>query len=200
MPLIFKKEPEEVKDIVESQINRMNMKMAFSTPRLAGLVAEAPAEPIPSKPLPVYHLGLEDLADKAEIEASIQTGWQYMVKHEDEVLASAETVLDQDKNPVFAQVSEGPLVEGTVQAIDYAEEQEKIKDGEYEVRILMVPALYVALLWLVDKKNKADLAIPIAPTTTPLEPNNVMTMKEVMEILQKSAKDLLKSQPPGDST
>jgi hypothetical protein len=199
MPLIFKKEPDEVKDIVKTQLDRMNRKMAFSTPKLADLVAGGRAKPAPTQALPVYHLGLEDLADKADLKSAIQTGWRYMVKQEDEVLASAETVFDDEKNPQFAHINEGPLVEGTIQAIAYAEDKDEIKKGDYEVKILMIPSLYVALLWLVDKKKDADLAIPISPTSDLLEPNKVTTMKKVMEILQKSAKELLDSQPPGAS-
>ena len=199
MALIFKNEPEEVKVLVKKQLDHMNRKMAFSTPKLSKLVAKAPAEPVPTQALPVYHMGLDDLAIKADLKTAKQTGWRYMIKQEGEVLANAETVIDDEKNPQFGHINEGPLVKGTIQAIDYAKDQEDIKKGEYEVKILMIPALYVALLWLVDKNNKADLAIPISPTSTPMEPNKVITMKRAIEFLQKLAKTKLDSQPQ-DST
>ena len=196
MPLIFKEEPKEVTDIVKRHLDRMTSKMAFSTPKLAQLLTEKPIEPFPTQPLPVYNMGLEDLAVKPDSKLAVHTGWRFLLKQENEVIASAETVFDSDQNPKFAQINEGPLVAGTVKALKNAKDLEEIEEGEYEVRFLLIPALYVAVLWLVDKKKNVDLAIPVAPTISPLEPNKVISMKELMDTLQKTAKALLDSQPP----
>jgi hypothetical protein len=195
MSLIFKSEPSEVAEVVNSGLQRMALMQAFRTPRLARIVAQQPralalTPPILSQPMPVYHLGLKDLAEGRDLDAAVQTGWRYMLNHENEVVASADTVLDADEKPVFAQVTEGPLVNGTATAIQMADTLE----GEYEVRLLMVPALYTAALWLVDTTEGHDLAIPISPAPSYLTPEKPIPVRELLAMLQKAAKELVSHQ------
>jgi hypothetical protein len=75
------------------------------------------------------------------------------------------------------------LVEGTAKAINAAEKQREIKKGNYEVRLLFIPAFYVTALWLVDKTDKADLAMPIEPAPEFLTPNKLMPLENLLTIL-----------------
>jgi hypothetical protein len=96
--------------------------------------------------------------------------------------------------PAFAQVNEGPMVQGIVSGIQAAETEKDIESGKYEVRLLMVPALYVASLWLVDMSGGNDKIIPIAPTLTGLKINEPLPVNEFFRVLQKAAKEALSSQ------
>ena len=136
---------------------------------------------------------LSDLVkDRKEKELS-QTGWRYTLIHNNEIIAHAETVIDQNGKNLFAGTNEGPLVEGTAKAIKVAEKQSEIKKGNYEVRLLFIPALHLSALWLVDKEGKSDLAMPVEPTPPPLIPNKLMPLGDLLAFLQEQAKSKLEA-------
>lgn len=196
MSLIFKSEPSKVAEVVRNGLGRMASLRAFTTPRLAKIIAGFPKDraltpPIPFQAMPVYHLGLEDLAEGRDLSAAIQTGWRYLLKHENEVVASADAILDADKNPVFAQVNEGPLINGTVSAIQVANNEK----GEYEIRFLMVPALHMAALWLVDTTGRSNVAIPISPAPPYLMPDKPIPVRELLVVLQRATIERIRSNP-----
>ena len=201
MSLIFKSEPPEVVEVVRTSLGRMMSMRAFHTPNLARIVTDihedqALTPPIPFQVLPVYHIGLADLAAGQNLDFAFQIGWRYLLKHNDEVVASADVIIDLDKKPIFAQINEGPLVQGTVLAFKAAGVEEDVKKSEYETRFLTVPALYVASLWLVDMTDNRDLAIPIAPTPPYLKPNKAILVGDLLNELQKAAKETLSAQSP----
>lgn len=191
MPLVYRNEPDEAAEVVRKGLEQMASKRAFSTPRLRDAVTEKAAAPTTEKALPVYNMGLSDLVkDRKEKELS-QTGWLYTLKQNNEIIAHAETVIDHNGKDLFAGTNEGPLVEGTAKAIKAAEKQSEIKKGNYEVRLLFIPALHVSALWLVDKEGKADLAMPVEPTPPPLTPNKLMALGDLLAFLQEQAKSKL---------
>jgi hypothetical protein len=110
---------------------------------------------------------LSDLVkDRKEKELS-QTGWLYTLKHNNEIIAHAETVIDQNGKNLFA--------------------------GTNEVRLLFIPALHISALWLVDKEGKADLAIPVEPNPSSLTPNKLMPLEDLLAFLQEQAKSKLEA-------
>lgn len=187
MPLIFKPEPQEVKQVVESQLGKMTSKQAFSTPHLAKMKEEDVGAIIPTQAVPVYHLGLNDLVENRDIAAAELRSWRYLIEHSGEVVASADAAINAEGKPVFSHVNEGPLVNGIISAIQTANSQEILQRGEYEVRLLMVPALYVAALWFVDTTGAQDQAMPIEPTFAPLITNRLITIEYLIATLQELA-------------
>jgi hypothetical protein len=197
MPLVFKPEPAEVNQVVKAHLNEMTSKRAFRTPNLAKMMLQETAQtPAPTQALPVYHLGLKDLAEKGNTTSASLKSWRYMVKQGEEVVASADAIIGPDKKPVFSHINEGPLVKGALLGIQAANANDEIKKGQYEVRLLMIPAIYVAALWLVDSAGKRDLAVPIEPNVPPLVANKVIPLTEMMTIVQKLAKVSLSAQKP----
>lgn len=189
MPLIFKPEPQEVKQVVESHLGKMISKQAFSTPHLSKMKEEDVGAIIPTQTVPVYHLGLNDLVENRAIAAAATLrSWRYLIEHSGEVVASADAVIDAEGKPVFSHVNEGPLVNGITSAIHTADSQEMLQRGEYEVRLLMVPALYVAALWFVDTTGAQDLAMPIEPTFEPLRANELIMIEQLTSTLQELAR------------
>jgi hypothetical protein len=191
--LIFKKEPSEVADVVRAGLKKMEDKRAFSTPRLAK-TTEIGDIPELAQKIPVYNLGLKDLAEDRGLDAASHIGWRYLLGHDSEVIASADAYFFQEKKPTFAQINEGPMVNGIVSGIQAAETEKDIEKGNYEVRLLMVPALYVASIWLVDMVGDKDKIIPIAPTLIGFKINEPLSVNEFFEVLQKAAKEALSSQ------
>ncbi|MGZ4924870.1 MAG: hypothetical protein ACXV4B_00225 [Halobacteriota archaeon] len=166
----------------------MTAKRAFSTPRLRAALAEKAKAPTPAQAVPVYTLGLSDLAAEKDVSAAVNTGWRYGVMRGEEIVAHGETVIDPAGKHHFAATSEGPLVEGTAKALDAAEAEDEIKNGEFEVRFLQVPALYVAALWLVNKRGGPDYAVPVAPAPPPLVPNKLVPFDNFLMILHEEAR------------
>lgn len=199
MPLVYRNEPDEAAEAVRNGLEQMASKGAFSTPRLRSAFIEKAQAPSTEQALPVYNLGLSDLVKDRNVRASTQTGWRYTLKQNNETIAHAETVVDRNGKNLFAGTNEGPLVEGTAKAIKAAEKQSEIKKGNYEVRLLFVPALHVTALWLVDKESRADLAMPTEPAPAPLVPNKLMPLENLLEFLQEQAKSKLESYH-GDDT
>jgi len=195
LPLVFKPEPPEVTQVVKAHMDTMMAKQAYRTPRLSEITRKGAAAPVPTQPLPVYNIGLSELAKNRDQTAATQKSWRFLVKHGDDVVASADAGIGPDKKPVFSHVNEGPLVKGVASAIQSANAQEEVKKGSYEVRLLMVPAVYVAALWLVDLVGGKDLAMVIEPTPPVFVPNKLITVEELMVKLQKLAKETLAAQP-----
>lgn len=188
MPLVYKTEPAEVNDVVKARIKEMATKKAFRTPLLARGLQEAAAPPTPTQALPVYHLGLKDLADKGDVKSASLKSWRYLVKQNEKIVATADAIIGADKKAVFSHTNEGPHVKGAVSGIQAAESNDEIKKGQYETRLLMIPAIYVSALWLVDAAGKRDLAVPLEPTVPPLVANKVIPLDEFLTTAQKLAK------------
>jgi len=187
MPLKFKKEPGEVKEVVEKQLLKMASGRAFRTSGLAKTqVSEKVSELASDQVIPVYHLGLDDLKQKKDITSATQRSWRYLVKHEDKVIATADAV-EQNGKTVFSHVNEGPLVSGVVAALNKAENLDELQSGDFEVRLLMVPALYVAALWFVDQVGGQDRVMPIEPTSSPLRANELISISDLMDVLWELA-------------
>jgi hypothetical protein len=193
MPIVYRYVPAEAVEAVSSGVELMISKRAFHTPRLSRAVTKKAIVPFSEQALPVYHLGLSDIVGDSDIKSSVQTGWRYILKQDDEVLAHAETIIDPNGKHLFAGTNEGPLIEGTTKAIKAVEGQKEIIKGNFEVRLLFIPAIYVAALWLTDKEGKVDFAVPIEPTPAPLTPNKLITLKELLSIVQDKAKSALAS-------
>ena len=96
---------------------------------------------------------------------------------------------------MFSHVNEGPLVNGIVSAIQAANVQDEVRNGRYEARLLMVPALYVAALWLVDLSGDKDLVMVIEPAPPPFVANKLIAVKDLITRLQKMARDAIAAQP-----
>jgi hypothetical protein len=195
MPLAFKPVPSDITDVIKTGLERMVSSQAFSTPRLAKIVSRRPeVSPALFQALPVYHMALDELAEDGDLGAAVQTSWRYLLKVDDEVVASADAVFGLNRKPVFSQVNEGPLLQGTVSAIQAAD----VERGEYEVRLIMVPALYTAALWLVDGTGGSDLVVPIAPCPSDLTPDKPIPVEKLLAVLRDAAKAVLANQPPGE--
>lgn len=193
--LIFKQEPSEVAEVVRAGLKKMEDKRASSTARLARTTAIG-GTPELTQTIPVYNIGIKDLAENRGLEAASHIGWRYLLGHDSEVIASADAYLFPDRKPEFAQVNEGPMVQGIVSGIHAANSEETIARGEYEVRLLVIPALYVAALWLVDIVSGNDKIIPIAPTLSGFKIDEPIPVNEFLSIIQRDAKEAVSSQLP----
>lgn len=155
--------------------------------RLHALRGTRPAELATTAPHPVFTLGLDELRSRrARLSPGRPTGWRFLLRQDDEVVASAETVADAAGGTQFSHFNRGPFVGATAAALRTAEGLAETRDASYEVRLLHVPALYAMALWLHGDGDN-DLLIPLAPAPPDVEPNRAYPAQELLDLLADKA-------------
>ena len=191
MGLPFRPEPPEVREVLTSGLRRMASQNAFSTPLLGGMASPQLDTLEQGQGIPVYHLGLTTINDETNLGTAVLTTWRFLLTQNNVTIASADVGVGEGREPVFAQVNEGRLVEGLAQAIKAIQEFIAAAEDEFEVRLLSVPALYTLALWLVNTGGHQDLIVPIAPVSLPVRPNVPISIEEFLSELRKAAQERL---------
>jgi len=188
----MRKDPIEAKEMMRTNLTKMMAKQAFRTPNLSRLSRER-ADRIPEvqSALPTYNLGLEDLARERDMKRAKEVGWRYLLKEDQEVIASVDILTKRNEQPVFAQTNEGPYVRGISKALTSVTETEVVQRKDFEARVLTIPALRIVALWLKDDDGNEDIIMPIEPTPPPLVANKEMSVEEFLEVVGKQAEELL---------
>jgi hypothetical protein len=136
----------------------------------------------------VYTLNLDDIARGVGLESARPTTWRYLLVRGDRALASAEVYTQDDLGATgYAHTNEGQFVAETMEAIEVAEELPEVADGEYELRLLRIPALYLMALWLKDQVGDKDLLLPMRPSPTPISAHHAYVESALFEILRPLA-------------
>jgi hypothetical protein len=133
----------------------------------------------------VYVLGLDAILNGDGLKAARQAGWRYLLADEDRIVASAELEGDHGEHPLL---NSGPFVASTAAAIDSLEEQPEVIRGEYELRLLKVPALYVVAAWLA---GSLPFVAPLAPAPHFLQAGKLYTEREFISTLVAPAREAL---------
>jgi hypothetical protein len=116
-------------------------------------------------PHPVYVATIEDVLARRVLANARETTWRYfLVRGNDDAFAAAELTGGE-----VAHVNEGPFVEGTSRAMIFAEDLDRVREADYEMRLLRIPALYVVAVWL--RSSNDDILVPSAPAPAPLQAN-----------------------------
>ena len=100
-------------------------------------------------------------------------------------MASAELANSGDSD---FQANEGPFVSATAAAIASAEQDPRLAGGDYEVRLLRIPALYFMALWLKDNRGDGDVLIPLVPIPPPFDAGHTYPPGDVLSELAAEAR------------
>jgi hypothetical protein len=173
--------PEESRRAAEQGVRDLIERGAASSPALR---RAAPDRLDLASPHRTYVLALDDLRGGGGLDAAQPLAWRYLAEQGGEVLAAVETLEEQDGRHVLSQVSYGPFVAGTVEALRAAARFSA--DADANVRLLHIPALYVMAVWLLRADGSSAL-IPIAPTPTGIEANRVYPADDLLRILAERA-------------
>src|SRR5215211_3419959 len=147
MPIETPQPPEDAVEAVRASIARR-------APRRRGLRALGPAASV-SAPQRVFTVGLDALAGESRIEDSARaTGWRFLV--------------EEAREPVPAQVTEGQFVRSTAVGLRAAEAHPAVGEATFELRTLRAPALNLVALWL-HSPDADDLFVPLEPAPAPFE-------------------------------
>lgn len=108
----------------------------------------------------------------AQLAGARRTGWRFLIKDGEEVVAAAVTLERGPDEPgsgephVFSHFAEGPYPAATLRALQQARLHTAGTPTTYMPRLLSVPAHYMTALWLHPVLAAAptpDLLIPLVP-------------------------------------
>jgi hypothetical protein len=104
------------------------------------------AETKRSEPLPVYRLELQDISGSKFLDKAKPVGWRYLIERADGV-AYADLMEGSPGHQTFARLARNRNAERLNAAAQLAEKAaEPLPDCE--ARILDIPALHIATIWL----------------------------------------------------
>ena len=114
-------------------------------------------------PLQVFWLGLRSLESGAGLEAARWHGWRAFVAVKTKPVAMIEVVESRPPRRAyrFSGITAGPWVRVAASAVTKAERALGNETENYEPRLLVVPGLGAAALWLKPKRGRSDALIPI---------------------------------------
>jgi hypothetical protein len=140
-------------------------------------------------PHDVYTVGLDALAAGGGLEAAEPVGRRVLLMRGADPVATAE--LDDPEGPGGLSANEGPFAEATARAISRVESWPEVADGDYELRVLRLPALYLMALWLKDESGDRDLVVPLDPAPAGIEAGRGYDAGELLGELRERARSRL---------
>lgn len=139
-------------------------------------------------PHPVYVAGLAELAEGRLLETARENGWRYLLIRGDQAVATATVGTGEGGAAMeFSHVTQGPFVEATVEGLRRAEALDEVASGDYELRLLDVPALYLRALWLHGENGEGEMLIPLPPSPDGIEPYRAYSEPELVGALHAAA-------------
>lgn len=155
-------------------------------PQLAFVANAAPSEV--TVPTPVYSLGLDALAQQGGLSDAKHVAWRYIIdKGTGRRVAAEVSYDDATAQHAFASLNEGSFVDDTPVQLSAAETSAEAAAGDFELRLLRVPALYFVALWLHGRNGAQDLLVPLQPAQAPFVAGQLYPADQVEPELRKQA-------------
>jgi hypothetical protein len=161
--------------VVTDRIAELARSGGFLTPTLRRL--RAPNLVISKKYHRALYLGLDALAEGKPLrEATIEAAWRFFIENDGKVVGAIETRSTADGTDRPGQLTEGPLVKGTVHAFDKAAELVGNQSRQYTPVLVISVALHISGLWLQTDHGDFDVVLPVPPIDRPFEPLQPMPL------------------------
>jgi hypothetical protein len=140
------------------------------------------------EPYPIYGLKLSDLPAIKGLDSARLIGWRYLLVEGQNIARAAEIV----ESPVGSGASKLHSVttahaRATEDIFHKAEALPEVANGDYEIRTLRVPELYVIALWLKDLQHNDDRLLPVPPVFPPFNAQVVYDQNDFVKLLQTAA-------------
>lgn len=185
MAVTGKKPPGAMRDSVQAAIKQF---ARMPEERLHALRGTRVAALEPSEPHEVFNLGLADLK-AGNVARARPVSWRFLLRQDDQVVASAEAQPDGGGGARFSQFNQGPFVKSTAAALE-SSRQRADQDKSYEARVLHIPALYTMILWLHDDQGGEDVYMPLDPAPAGIEAGRSYSEGELFAILKEKASSI----------
>jgi hypothetical protein len=184
MPLHIPEAPETATAVVSSTVRAFAESGNFRLPALRS--ATGPLQVMQSHQ--VFTLDLTDLVAGRGLQAARPSGWRFLIQDGEKVVAAAETVVTGiSAEHLFSGFSEGPFAPSTADAIRTAQRLPDVERGEFELRLLRVPALYFMAVWVYDTGGKGDLLLPLAPAPQGIQAGQAVAATTLLRELASRA-------------
>lgn len=149
-------------------------------------------------PHKVYALGLDDIVARYMPTERQFTAWRFHIHDGNRPLALLDVdVVEDDGNFELSSISEGSLVQEVESVIEVVERTDRVMHGEYYPRMLEVPALNCAILWLNALHDDLDVFLPLYDAVPGLEPRGLYTWETIQHSLIDPAEQLLRMEATG---
>jgi hypothetical protein len=125
----------------------------------------------------VYVASIEDALKREMLKNARPAGWRYFVLRGETTVATAQVSEDNGERISFSNINFGALAESTARAIEVAQALADVKKRDYDLAVLEVPALYLAVLWL--KSTGSNILVPLEPSPRGVEANRPYTQREL---------------------
>lgn len=189
MPIIPSQPPEQVFETTRSTLKELANGPTFRVGSLEGvrtcnLTLWAPHQ--------VYTFALEDLAQGKGLEAARHVAWEYFVEQDKSVVATAEVGVGEAGGAKNSFLLTGRAwAQAEKDAWLAASKLSQVRRGSFEARLLRIPALNAAAVWLTGGHGREDVVIPVKPAPVELDAGRTYTSAELIEVLREPARWLL---------
>ena len=185
MPLYMPAPPQQSVDAAHSTFQAF-AQQGFRSPALR---AADPAALSLTQPHQVFVLTADDLVAGRGLEAAQATRWRYLVSSGDKIIAAASVLSAGARDTHdFSHVNEGPFVASTAAALEYVRNHAELTSGDYELRLLQVPALHTMAVWLHPRSGHGDLLVPLAPSPVATPTGQAAPAARLLSELAEKAK------------
>ena len=168
--------------------------------RSPALRAADPTQLSLTQPHQVFVLGADDLVAGRGLEAAQPTRWRYLVREGDKIIAAASVLSTRAGDARdFSHINEGPFVASTAAALEYLRNHPDLTSGDFELRLLQVPALHTMAIWLHPNSGGEDLLVPLAPSPVAVPTGQAIPAAELLSELAEKAKQVVNVGPDDTS-
>lgn len=189
MPLSFAQAPQNIAELTRSRIQDLATQHHLT---VAPLVAANPSAIQMDSAHPVYNLGLREIVAGIPLGGVNVNSWRFLVRESSNQAAAAETLTaGRAGQPEFASVNAGPFVQGTEAAVRALQSDPAFAQGDWEVRLLRVPALHTFAVWAHSKAGSDDRFKPVEPVQPFLDANRTYSWTELLAAMKPAAEQKL---------
>jgi hypothetical protein len=180
MPLKFPTPPQGGKAAVIK-----GLEDAAGTPSALRAGAGQPSLQI-MEPYSIYAAGLGDIISSG-LGAARLIGWRYLIVEGQNVVQAADISAPQEAGGVHLSSLTTGHAREMEDVLREAEGLTQVAQGDYEIRTLRAPSLYVTALWLKNLSNTRDLFIVVPPVFPPFRAHQVYDQDEFLKLLKAAA-------------
>lgn len=175
-----------ISDRLSDLADRPNYAKRELTETLAGAGPKALDIAIPHD---IYNLSLTSLVEAANPDDAEPVGRRCLVTSGGATIASVELPDPDGAKGVIT--THGGFTEATVEAVHGIEGLSEVEGGDYDLRMLRVPALYLMALWLKDRQGSDDIFVPLEPAPSELEAGARYSWERLRTQLKEAAQTRL---------
>ena len=181
MPVQTPKPPNEVEGIARQELERLRSTVPPEEgDRTRFSLGEA---------YPIFTGTLPAFVEGNGLETATLSAWRQLLSLQQTPIATMDVSVGKEGTSYrFSNLNHGPFVEGIARSLALAERSPRVETGDYDPRLLHVPALYLVALWLRGIETAEDILIPVAPAPDPLMPNQEYSAQEFAQAVAEIAR------------